>query len=147
METKSPFGSYAIIEPVRHCFADEPDLWWDIKPPTAGDELSLSTYMSKGKSTYRPDGGLETEDSPAWLDILFYQIALLFGGTNIPADPDKPVSDGGKPYIANKATMDEILNKLRRMPMEMISEIADAISESVPGWGPKNPLSRAKKAD
>jgi hypothetical protein len=144
-EKKSPFGSYAILLPVRHTFADEPHLWWEIKPPSAGDELALTSYIGKGKATYKPDGGLETEDSPSWLDVLFFQIALLFGGTNIPDDPDNPVEDGGKPFISASANRDAILAKLKKMPMEMISEIADAIAEIVPGWGPKNPMSRAKR--
>lgn len=147
MEPRSPFGSYAIIKNVRHAFTNEPDLWWEIKPPTAGDELALTTFMSRGKAIYTKDGALETEDSPSWLDVLFFQIATLFGGTNIPSDPNKKVSDGGKPYIDPEAKLDEIMAKLKGMPMEMVAEIADAIAVAVPGWGPKNPLSRAKKED
>lgn len=145
MEQKSPFGSYAILKNVRHVFENEKGLWWDIRPPSAGDELSLTIFMSKGKATYRADGGLETEDAPSWLDILFYQIALLFAGTNIPLDPEKSVSDGGKPFIAPKASVSEIQDSLKKMPMDMVSEIANAIAEAIPGWGPKNPLSRTKK--
>lgn len=148
METRSPFGSYAIIKNVRHAFKNEPDLWWEIKPPTAGDELALTTYMSKGKAIYTKDGALETEDSPSWLDVLFFQISTLFGGTNIPKDPNKKVSDAGTPFISAEAPLEEVMAKLKTMPMDMVAEIADAIAESIPGWGPKNPLSRtAKKED
>lgn len=146
-DKKSPFGSYAIIEPIRFNFADESEYWWEIKPPTAGDELALTRYMNTGKAIYNADGGMETEGSPSWLDILFYEIALLFGGTNIPADADKPVSDDGKPFISEKSTMASIEAKLRKMPMEMVAEIADKIAECVPGWGPKNPLSRANQSE
>jgi hypothetical protein len=141
-EKKSPFGSYAMIENIRFDFVDEPEYWWEIKPPTAGDELALTRYMSTGKAIFHPEGGMETEGGPSWLDILFFQIALLFGGTNIPVDPDKPVSDGGKPFISEKSTTSVNEERIKKMPMEMVSEIADKIAEHVPGWGPKNPLSR-----
>jgi hypothetical protein len=144
---KSPFGSYAVIENVRFNFADESEYWWEIKPPTAGDELALTRYMNTGKAIYNADGGMETEGSPSWLDILFYEIALLFGGTNIPADPDKPVSDDGKPFISENSATSVIEAKLKTMPMEMIAEIADKIAEHVPGWGPKNPLSRTNQEE
>lgn len=144
---KSPFGSYAVITNIRFDFADESEYWWEIKPPTAGDELALTRYMNTGKSIYTADGGVETEGSPSWLDILFYEIALLFGGTNIPADANKSVSDDGKPFISTKSTTAVIEAKLQSMPMEMISEIADQIAEHVPGWGPKNPLSRANQKE
>lgn len=146
-EKKSPFGSYAIIENIRFNFADESEYWWEIKPPTAGDELALTRYMNTGKSIYNKDGGMETEGSPSWLDILFYEIALLFGGTNIPADADQSVSDDGKPFISEKSATSVIETKLKTMPMEMIAEIADKIAEHVPGWGPKNPLSRANQKE
>lgn len=144
---KSPFGSYAIIENIRFDFKDEPEFWWEIKPPTAGDELALTRYMNTGKAIYNADGGMETEGSPSWLDILFYEIALLFGGTNLPTDADKPVSDGGKPFISEKSSMATIDARLRTMPMEMVAEIADKLAEDVPGWGPKNPLSRTGKEE
>lgn len=143
MTKKSPFGSYAIIENVRFTFADEPEFWWEIKPPTAGDELALTRYMNTGKAIYTADGGMETEGSPSWMDILFFEIALLFGGTNIPMDPDKSVSDAGKPFVSAKSAPHVIEERLKIMPMEMIAEIADQIAEHVPGWGPKKPLSRA----
>ena len=146
-EKKSPFGSYAILANIRFEFADEPEYWWEIKPPTAGDELALTRYMGTGKATYKADGGMETEGGPSWLDILFFQIATLFGGTNIPVDPDKPVSDGGKPFISEKSTVSANQERLKKMPMEMVSEIADSIAEYVPGWGPKNPLSRKNQKE
>ena len=146
-EKKSPFGSYAIIDAVRHYFKDEPEYWWDINPPTTADELALTRYMNTGKATIRPDGGMETEGAPSWLDILLYEIALLFGGTNIPADPESPVEDGGEPVISTKAKTETIQRKLGEFPMEMIAEIGDAMADAVPGWGPKNPLSRAKREE
>ena len=144
-DKKSPFGSYAIIENVRFSFADESEYWWEIKPPTTGDELALTRFMNTGKAIYKPDGGMETEGSPSWLDVLVYEIALLFGGTNIPADADKPVSDDGKPFISPKSSMSTIEAKLHTMPMDMLAEIADQIAKYIPGWGPKNPLSRMGK--
>ena len=143
-DKKSPFGSYAVIENIRFKFADEPELWWEIKPPTTGDELSLTRFLTTGRATYNADGGIETEGGPSWLDILIFEIALLFGGTNIPADQDKPLKDGGAPYLIIDEGVDVIQGKLSAMPLEMITEIADKIAETVPGWGPKNPLGRTE---
>jgi hypothetical protein len=142
---KSPFGSYAVIENIRHHFDDEPHLWWEIKPPSAGDELALARYLSGGVTTVTPDGDMKADSGPSWADVLLFEIATLFGGTNIPEDPDKPLSEGGKPYISTDDSTGVIQEKLKILPMEMIAEIGDCMAENVPGWGPKNALSRAKK--
>ena len=146
MTEKSPFGKYAIIGNIRRNFRDEPDLWWEIKPPTTGDELMLTRYINTGKVEYSLDGGVSNEGSPSWLDILFYEVALLFGGTNIPADADSPISEGGKPFIESGSEMAVIEERLRLLPMEMFAEVADMIAECVPGWGPKKPLSRTEES-
>ena len=146
-DKKSPYGSYAILENIRFSFVDEPEYWWEITPPTAGDELALTRFMNTGKAIYNPDGGMETEGSPSWLDVLIYEIALLFGGTNIPADPDQSVSGTGKPFISPKSSLSTIEAGLQTMPMDMVAEIADQIAKHVPGWGPKNPLSRMGKEE
>ncbi len=146
-KNKSPFGKYAIIENVRFYFADEPKLWWDIKPPTTGDELALTRFLTTGKAVYGLDGSVQTEGGPSWLDILIFEIALLFGGTNIPADPDKPLEDGGQPFITTKDNVDEIQAKLSRFPLDMITEIANKVAEHVPGWGPKNPVGRTEELE
>jgi len=41
--------------------------------------------------------------------------------------------------------MSTIEAKLHTMPMDMLAEIADQIAKYIPGWGPKNPLSRMGK--
>jgi hypothetical protein len=137
----SPFGSYAVIENIRFNFVDEPTYWWEIKPPTAGDELALTRFMAQGTTVYTKEG-MESEGSPSWLDILFYEIALLFGDTNIPEDAEKSIEDGGNPFISSDSSLAVIQERLKKLPMEMLAEIADNIAEHVPGWGPKNPLSR-----
>lgn len=144
-EKKSPFGSYAVIENIRFNFADEPELWWEIRPPTTGDELALTRFLTSGRAIYGADGGIETEGGPSWLDILIFEIALLFGGTNIPVEQDKPLKDGGKPFLTTDESRDVVQARLSSMPLEMITEIADKLAEHVPGWGPKNPLSRTEK--
>lgn len=143
---QSPFGSYAVIEPIRYKFSDEPEWWWDINPPTTGDELNLNRFINQGK-TIATDEGIQTEGMPVWMDVILYQIALLFGGTNVPFDAEKSVEDGGKPFVSTNSTLPVIQERLKRMPMEMIAEVADAMAEHVPGWGPKNPISRALDED
>lgn len=137
----SKFGKYALIEPRRYYFRDEPELWWEIRPPAAGDELALTRYINQGKVTASSEG-LTQEEVPTWLDIIFYQVAKLFNSTNIPADVDKPVSEGGDPFIEHGTELGVVQERINAMPPEMVLEVADAIAEFVPGWGPKNPLSR-----
>lgn len=137
------FGKYAIVEPLRYHFHEEPSWWWQIRPPSAGDELALTRYINQGRLTRTEDGNIE-EVIPTWIEIIFHEVALLFAGTNIPADPEEPLADGGKPFIKEDAEVSVISERLGEMPWEMIAEIADAIAEFVPGWGPKNPISRAR---
>jgi hypothetical protein len=142
----SKFGKYAVIEPKRYHFKDEPSLWWDIKPPTMGDELALTEFMSAGKIT-RTEDGVVQEGAPTWLDTFFLQVALLFAGTNIPADPDKPVEGGGDPYIKVGTDRNIVMDRIREMPPEMVFEILDAIAECVPGWGPKVKMSGQEESE
>jgi hypothetical protein len=140
------FGKYALIQPRRYYFRDEPELWWEVRPPTAGDELALTRFINQGKVTASSEG-LTQEEVPTWLDIIFWQVARLFAGTNIPANPDEPVSEGGEPFVKESEPYNIVEEKLQSMPWDMVSEVADAIAEFVPGWGPKNPLSRTKEEE
>ena len=142
----SKFGKYALIEPRRYYFRDEPDLWWEIRPPSAGDELALTRYINQGKVTASAEG-LTQEEVPTWLDIIFWQVATLFSGTNIPADVEHPVSEGGKPFIEKDAEFGVVEARINKMPSPMVLEAADAVAEFVPGWGPKNPLSRTEESE
>jgi len=131
----SNFGKYAIIDPVVFHFEKEPDWWWKINPPTAGDELAMSKFMFVGRAITGPDG--VRREYPATVEeVAFREIALTFGGTNIPMDDNKPVEQGGEPFIKVGTSVEDIEYALAKMPTDMIFEIWTAIGNAVPGWGP-----------
>ena len=92
------FGKYAILDEITHKFEQEPNWWWKIKPPTSGDELNMSKFFVQERVVKGVDGTVK-EYPPTSLEIAYREIALTFGGTNIPADIEKPVEEGGKPVL------------------------------------------------
>jgi len=128
------FGQYAILDGVKHEFEKEPSWWWKIKPVTSKMELSMSKYMAcvdePGRRARAP------------MEIAFHEIALTFDGTNIPADPEKPVKDGGDPIVKPDASAEQVEIVLGLMPADMLMEIWAAVGKSYPYWGPANPNSK-----
>ena len=122
------FGNYALIAPVQHDFVKEPKLYWIINPPTSGDELALSQFLSQDRVAMLPDGTRVSRQAVN-LEVAHREIALTFGGTNIKAED-------GKLILTNESTVEEIETMLRSMPHEMVMEIWGAIAEAVIGWGP-----------
>jgi len=122
------FGKYAIIDPVTHHFKEEPDWWWKITPPTSGDELARSKFTLQNRIVTDPMG-VQREYPPTNTEVMHREVALLFGGTNVPADDDTPI-------LAENQPVENIENVLRQMPHGMVLEIWEAIAEAVPGWGP-----------
>lgn len=135
---KSRFGKYAVLDNTRYVFTKESDFWWDIRPVTAGDELAMSKFMVVNRTVRQPDG-TERDLPPVWMEIAFREIALSFAGTNIPADPDKKVEEGGDPFIRVGESPESIEAKLRQMPNDMINELWKAVGEANPLWGPPKP--------
>lgn len=129
------FGKYAIIDPVTYHLNLEPGLFWKIKPPTAGDELSLRRFMSAGRVETSPMG-IRREYYPNLFEQAHREVALTFAGTNIPLEAEKPVADGGEPFIKVGASVEEIEMKLNQMPHELVMELWDEVGRVVPGWGP-----------
>lgn len=129
------FGKYAILDPVTFHFEKEEKWWWKLVPPTAGDELALRKFYTEGRVTYGPDG-VRREYFPNLFEQSMREIALCFGGTNIPVDDEKPVEEGGDPILKVGASIEAIEKVLRDMPPEMVMEIWDNIGKSIPGWGP-----------
>lgn len=120
------FGQYAIIDGVTHNFEKEPSWWWKIKPVTAEMELSMSKFMN-------------SSERRAPIEIAFREIALTFGGTNIPADPAKPVEEGGEAVLKVGMVTEEIEGVIGLMPPDMLMEIWGAVGKSYPYWGPVVP--------
>ena len=136
------FGKYAIFDEAKHVLEKEPQWWWKIKPPTSGDELAMGKFMVNHRIETGPDG-VRREYPPTNTEISHREIALTFFGTNIPADPDKPVEEGGDPILKVGDNTETIEAMLRKMPHEMVIEIWDAIAEAVPGWGPMRPKAKS----
>ena len=125
------FGKYAFLEPVDYRFEKEPEWSWMIKPPTSGDELTIARFLNQGKVTISVDG-TSREAPPTWLEVAYREIALTFGGTNIPKN-----EDSDHPILKPSASVSQIESALGNMPHEMVMELWTAIKEHVPGWGPK----------
>ena len=132
----SKFGKYAIVDEVVHHFEKEPDWWWKINPPTSGDVLNRSKFMFQGRVVTQADGTTR-EYPPTSIEVAHHEIALTFGGTNMPELPDKPVEDGGAPYITKDLGVDAIEHFLSLMPFDMVMEIWRAVGDACPGWGPE----------
>jgi hypothetical protein len=135
---KQKFGKYAVFDTITHHFAEEPEWYWKIKAPTSGDELAMSKFQVYNRREIGPDGVMR-EYPPTNTEIMHREIALTFAGTNIPADEDKTVEDGGDPIVSVKDPLETIETCLRAMPQKMVVEIWEALADAVPGWGPFRP--------
>ncbi len=135
----SKFGKYAILEPVQHTFDKEPTWYWMIKPPTSQDELNVAKILTTDKTRMELDG-TRVSVMPTTLEIAMREIAVTFGGTNIPTSETDPT-----PCLPSNATWDQVEALLKEMPRAMVWEIWRAVGDAVPGWGPAKP--RAKQAE
>ncbi|OHD20492.1 MAG: hypothetical protein A2Y38_06810 [Spirochaetes bacterium GWB1_59_5] len=133
-ERKVNFGAYAILEPVKYQFAKMPEWYWVIEPPTSRDELQMAKFYNAPQITIGP-AGTSRPGLPTWIETAHREIALTFGGTNIPL-ADVAVEDGGEPLVKVGMSVDEIEAILGAMPQEIVSEIWAAIGAIVPTWGP-----------
>ena len=97
----------------------------------------MSKFMVNHRIETGPDG-VRREYPPTNAEIMHREIALTFGGTNIPLD-EKTVEEGGDPILKPSDSIETIEATLRKMPHPMLLEIWDAIAEAVPGWGPMRP--------
>jgi hypothetical protein len=132
------FGNYAICDPITHQLEKEPKWFWKINPPTSGDELAMSKFLVQQRVELGTDG-IRRDFPPTNTEICHRELALTFGGTNIPADLDKPVEDGGEPMLKTGANVEAVEAVLRSMPHPMVIELWDALADAVVGWGPARP--------
>lgn len=134
------FGKYAIAGGLTHNFEQEPGWWWKILPVTSGMELEMSIFLNHNRIFSNREG--RKEQPPTNMEIAFREVALTFGGTNIPADPEKPVEEGGPAYVTVGEPVEDIERALRAMPRDMFMEIWRAVGEAYPYWGPADPNAR-----
>ena len=123
------FGKYAIVDPVKHVFEQEPDWYWLIKPVTAAAELAVARILSTDKTRVEADG-TRVSMMPTSLEIAIKEIAVTFAGTNIPTSETDPT-----PILKESATLTEIETIVGQMPRTMVLELWKAVGEACPGWG------------
>ena len=131
------FGKYAIADDVTHHFEKEPDWYWKVHAVTSGMELAMSKFLNHRRLISTPEGRAELP--PTSMEIAFREVALTFGGTNIPQDMNKSVEDGGAPLVPDNASVEQVETKLATIPRDMFYEIWSAVGEAYPYWGPADP--------
>lgn len=135
------FGKYAVLEAVTYTLEKEPEWWWKFKPVTSGMEVEMSRFYSHGRVVTGPDG-VRREYFPTSMEVAHREIALTFGGTNIPKDGKE-----GDPILSPNAKVEEVEAVLRKMPTELVLELWEALAEHVPGWGPARPKAQSSTND
>jgi hypothetical protein len=129
------FGKYAIVSDVKHALEQEPDWFWIIRPPTAKDEMEVSKILSTDRTKVEADGTRVTRLTTT-LEVAICEIAVTFGGTNIPTSETDPT-----PILKTNASLAEVEAALKDMPRALILELWNAVGDAVPGWGPVKPKS------
>jgi hypothetical protein len=124
------FGNYAILDDVKHVFEKEPVWWWIIRPPSTKDELAVTRLLATEKSKRETDGTM-VQLQVTTLDVAIREIAVTFGGTNIPMSETEAM-----PILKTGASLGEIEDVLKEMPRAMILELWNAVGKAIPGWGP-----------
>lgn len=130
------FGQYAILTEVKHVFEKEPEWYWLIKPPTTKAELAVSQVLATDRTRMELDG-MRVSLLPTTLEVAIREIAVTFGGTNIPTSEKDP-----EPILKKDASWIDVEEILKEMPRAMIFELWNAVGEAVPGWGPAKPVAR-----
>ena len=71
------------MKPVVHRFFRAPNLWWIIKPPSVLDQAVMEQFLSTMHTVVLPDKTV-TQRPISLMELAIREIALTFGGTNIP---------------------------------------------------------------
>lgn len=121
------FGPYAILDNVTHHFEKKPEWTWTFKPVTSRDEYQMAKFMREHSRIV--DGRFVPPD---WITIAWRELAVTFGGTTIPG-PD------GNPILHPDATVEQVEEVLKEMPLPMLKELWTALGEVNPTWGPAKP--------
>ncbi|MEM4203776.1 MAG: hypothetical protein QXS54_06880, partial [Candidatus Methanomethylicaceae archaeon] len=114
----------SILTNKRYHLQHEPNWWWEFKPITSYDELQIVQFWNDGVEH-------------TWVEAMWLELALSFGGTNIPADESKPVEEGGEPYIKVEDSIETRIKKLKEMPSSLVRELWDELGKVIRGWGPR----------
>lgn len=127
---KVNWGKYALINEIEYHFKEEPEWFWKIKPVTSGMEIEYAKFLNTPRKIVDNLGDRE-EVGLIGIEIAHRQIALTFGGTNIPRHDDP-----SKPILKDDASIEDIEWILGAMPPDMVMELWEAVGDTYPFWGP-----------
>jgi len=133
------FGKYVIIEAKKYYFELEPELYWEIKAPTSGDELAVTNLFNRGRVTVGYEGTTR-EAPPSAYEVAYLEIALTFKSTNLSFDDEHPILEPG-------ASVEEVQDVLRRLPHAIVLEIWRAVGDMVIAWGPEPPAEEVAEGE
>ncbi len=92
--------------------------------------MALSRFLMAG--TYVMVEGEKVQVPHTTIEIAFFELALLFGGTNIPKSrKDK------SPVLPDDAPEGQVREYLKTLPTAVVIELWNALGKACPGWGPK----------
>jgi hypothetical protein len=131
------FGNYAVVLPYTHNFEKEPDWYWKFNPPTAKDELDLQRFLFQRRT--RTVNGVAEQLPATSMEVVFHQLALTFGGTNVPKyeqDEDGKWVKTDSPVLKKGAETEDVKKVLGEMPTDLVMELWVALGEHIPNWGP-----------
>jgi hypothetical protein len=130
------FGNYAILDDITYHFEKEPDWYWKFKAPTAKDELKLQRFLFRQRTRVK-DGVQETMQATS-MEVVFRQLSLTFGGTNIPKYVKKEGEwvETDQYILYPDNSIEKIEEVLGEMPTNLVQELWNALGEHVPNWGP-----------
>lgn len=123
------FGKYAILSNAEYHLEQEPDWWWKFRPTTSIDDLEYARFLDEFYKTHEP----RPDD---WVVAAWRQLAISFAGTNIPSDKDMEVVGQSVPILQVGATIDEVENVVKQMPLNLIAELWIALGKANPLYGP-----------
>ena len=149
MKNIGRFSNYAGNSPVEYHFKRDPGLKWYIKYATAHDEHAMMIFATSA-GIFIGTNGQPVTRYPNIVEIAWREIAILFAGTNIPAQEiDQDLLDAcatqeevdklvtALPRLSNNATIDQVEALIGSMPQVMVVELWKALGEINPGWGPR----------
>jgi hypothetical protein len=108
------FGSYSK-QVKKHKLEKEPAVSWVFHYPTSDNEVFMERYW---------------RTNPTAMEVFVVELALTFEETNLGVD-----DEGGEPYITKEKPLDVRRDLIRRMPTDLILELARALNTFCPGWG------------
>lgn len=108
-----------MLPPTKYQF-DLLNVYWIFKPVTAKMELEYTRFF-------------EQDPRPSWIDIMVFQLAKTFGGTNL-----NPKKLFGLEYeaITTDISEEELRDILYQLPMAFTTELWAELKKHYPFWGP-----------